>query len=82
MHRLHRFYFVVEEAENPSGQSVTLKGIQTFNRGMDPFDPAIQGTAVYGWKSLLTLGLFAGVGSFFFGRAANSRVSNVKDEEL
>ena len=34
---------------------------------MDPFDPALQSMAVSGWKPLLTLGLFAGFGAFFFG---------------
>ena len=32
---------------------------------MDPFDPALQSTAVTGVKPLLTLVIFAGVGSFF-----------------
>ena len=34
---------------------------------MDPFDPALQSTAVTGVKPLLTLAIFAGVGSFFLG---------------
>ena len=34
---------------------------------MDPLDPAIQSTAVSGVKPLLTLAIFAGLGSFFFG---------------
>ena len=34
---------------------------------MDPLDPAIQNTAVSGVKPLLTLAIFAGVGSFFLG---------------
>ena len=34
---------------------------------MDPLDPALQSTAVSGGKPLLTLAIFAGVGSFFFG---------------
>ena len=34
---------------------------------MDPLDPAIQSTAVSGVKPLLTLAIFAGVGSFFLG---------------
>ena len=34
---------------------------------MDPFDPALQSTAVTGVKPLLTLVIFAGVGSFFLG---------------
>ena len=34
---------------------------------MDPFDPAIQTTASNGWQPLLTLGIFAALGAFFFG---------------
>ena len=34
---------------------------------MDPLDPAIQSTALSGVKPLLTLAIFAGVGSFFLG---------------
>ena len=34
---------------------------------MDPLDPALQSTAVLGVKPLLTLVIFAGVGSFFLG---------------
>ena len=34
---------------------------------MDPLDPALQTTAVSGVKPLLTLAIFAGLGSFFLG---------------
>ena len=34
---------------------------------MDPLDPAIHSTAVSGVKPLLTLAIFAGLGSFFLG---------------
>ena len=34
---------------------------------MDPLDPALQSTAVSGVKPLLTLVIFAGLGSFFLG---------------
>ena len=34
---------------------------------MDPLDPALQTTAVSGIRSLLTLAIFAGLGSFFLG---------------
>ena len=34
---------------------------------MDPLDPALQSTPVTGVKPLLTLAIFAGVGSFFLG---------------
>ena len=34
---------------------------------MDPLDPALQSTAVSGVRPLLTLVIFAGIGSFFLG---------------
>ena len=34
---------------------------------MDPFDPALQSNAVSGVRPLLTLAIFAGLGSFFLG---------------
>ena len=34
---------------------------------MDPLGPVLQSTAVTGVKPLLTLAVFAGVGSFFLG---------------
>ena len=34
---------------------------------MDQLDPALQSTAVSGIRSLLTLAVFAGLGSFFLG---------------
>ena len=34
---------------------------------MDPFDPALQSTAISGVRPLLTLAIFAGLGSFFLG---------------
>ena len=34
---------------------------------MDPLDPALQSTAVSGVRPLLTLAIFAGLGSFFLG---------------
>ena len=34
---------------------------------MDPLDPALQSTAVSGVRPLLSLAIFAGLGSFFFG---------------
>ena len=34
---------------------------------MDPLDPTLQSTAVYGVMPLLTLAIFAGLGSFFLG---------------
>ena len=34
---------------------------------MDPLDPALQSTAISGVRPLLTLAIFAGLGSFFLG---------------
>ena len=34
---------------------------------MDPLDPALQSTSVSGVKPLLTLAIFAGLGSLFLG---------------
>ena len=34
---------------------------------MDPLDPALQSTSVSGIRPLLTLAIFAGLGSFFLG---------------
>ena len=34
---------------------------------MDPLEPALQSTAVSGVRPLLTLAIFAGLGSFFLG---------------
>ena len=34
---------------------------------MDPLDPALQSTVVSGVRPLLTLAIFAGLGSFFLG---------------
>tara|TARA_Y100001968_G_C19236954_1_gene657404 strand:- start:347 stop:526 length:180 start_codon:yes stop_codon:yes gene_type:complete len=47
---------------------------------MDPFDPAIQSMTVSSWKPLLTLGLFAGVGAFFFGALITSVRRGIKEE--
>ena len=47
---------------------------------MDPLDPALQGTAVAGVKPLLTLLIFAGVGSFFLGALVTAIRRGVKEE--
>ena len=47
---------------------------------MDPLDPAFQSTAVSGIKPLLTLAIFAGVGSFFFGALVTSIRRGMKEE--
>ena len=39
---------------------------------MDPFDPALQSTTASGVRSLLTLAIFAGLGSFFLGALVTS----------
>ena len=47
---------------------------------MDPFDPALPSMAVSGWKPFLTLALFAGVGSFFFGALFTAVRRGIKEE--
>ena len=47
---------------------------------MDPFDPALQSTAVSGVKPLITLAIFAGVGSFFLGALFTAIKRGMKEE--
>ena len=47
---------------------------------MDPSDPALQGTAISGVKPLLTLAIFAGLGSFFFGALVTAIRRGIKEE--
>ena len=46
---------------------------------MDPLDPALQSTAVSGVRPLLTLAIFAGLGSFFLGALATAIRRGVKE---
>ena len=47
---------------------------------MDPLDPALQSTAVSGVKPLLTLVIFAGLGSFFLGALTTAIRRGMKEE--
>ncbi len=47
---------------------------------MDPLDPAFQITAVSGVKPLLTLAIFAGIGSFFLGALVTAIRRGMKEE--
>ena len=47
---------------------------------MDLFDPALQSTAVTEVKPLLTLAIFAGVGSFFLGALVTAIRRGMKEE--
>ncbi len=47
---------------------------------MDPLDPALQSTSISGVKPLLTLAIFAGVGSFFFGALFTAIKKGIKEE--
>ena len=47
---------------------------------MDPLDPALRSSAVSGVKPLLTLAIFAGVGSFFLGALVTSIRRGMKEE--
>ena len=46
---------------------------------MDPLDPALQSTAVSGIKPLLTLAIFAGLGSFFLGALVTAIRRGIKE---
>jgi hypothetical protein len=46
---------------------------------MDPFDPALQSTAVSGVRPLLTLAIFAGLGSFFLGALVTAIRRGIKE---
>ena len=46
---------------------------------MDPLDPALQSTAVSGIRPLLTLPIFAGLGSFFLGALVTAIRRGVKE---
>ena len=47
---------------------------------MDPLDPALQSTAVTGVKPLLSLAIFAGVGSFFLGALVTATKRGIKED--
>ena len=47
---------------------------------MDPLDPALHSTAVSGVKPLLTLAIFAGLGSFFLGALVTSIRRGMKED--
>ena len=47
---------------------------------MDPLDPALQSTVVSGVKPLLTLAIFAGLGSFFLGALVTAIKRGMKEE--
>ena len=47
---------------------------------MDPLDPALQSTALSGVEPLLTLAIFAGVGSFFLGALVTAIRKGMNEE--
>ncbi len=47
---------------------------------MDPLDPALQLTAASGVKPLITLMIFAGMGSFFLGALITAIRRGMKEE--
>ena len=47
---------------------------------MGSFDPALQSTAVTGVRPLLTLAIFAGLGSFFLGALVTAIRRGMKEE--
>ena len=48
---------------------------------MDPLDPALQSTAVSGVRPLLTLAIFAGLGSFFLGALVTAIRRGMNEED-
>ena len=46
---------------------------------MDPLDPALQSTVVSGVRPLLTLVIFAGIGSFFLGALVTAIRRGIKE---
>tara|TARA_Y100001968_G_C19292458_1_gene684896 strand:+ start:87 stop:269 length:183 start_codon:yes stop_codon:yes gene_type:complete len=47
---------------------------------MDPLDPSLQSTSVLGAKSLLTLAILAGFGSFFLGALFTAIRRGIKED--
>ena len=47
---------------------------------MDPFDPALRNSAITDVKPLLTLAIFAGMGSFFLGALVTAIRTRMKEE--
>ena len=47
---------------------------------MDPLDPALQSSAVSGVRPLLTLAIFAGLGSFFLGALVTAIRRGMKEK--
>tara|TARA_B100000965_G_scaffold312986_1_gene272867 strand:- start:635 stop:817 length:183 start_codon:yes stop_codon:yes gene_type:complete len=47
---------------------------------MDPLDPALQNTDLSGVNPLLTLAIFAGVGSFFLGALVTAIRRGIKED--
>ena len=47
---------------------------------MESFDPVVQGATLVSWKPLLTLGIFAAVGSFFLGALYTAIRRGMKEE--
>ena len=47
---------------------------------MDPLDPAVQSTSASGVNPLLTLAIFAGVGSFFLGALLTAIKRGMKED--
>ena len=47
---------------------------------MDQFEPILQNDFVSGWKPLISLAIFAAVGSFFLGALYTSLRRGIKEE--
>ena len=73
--------FGQEECEiHPTSSTCKFYDDWSINDLMDPLDAAFQSTALLGVKPLLTLAIFAGVGSFFFGALVTAIRRGMKEE--
>ena len=65
---------------HPTSSTCKVYDDQRNNNLMDPLDPALQSTTVSGVKPLMTLAIFAGVGSFFLGALITAIRRGMKEE--
>ncbi len=73
--------FWKDECENhPTSSTCKVYENWSNNDLMDPFDPALQSNALSGVKPLLTLAIFAGLGSFFLGALVTAIRRGMKEE--
>ena len=72
--------FWKEECEiHPTSSTCKVYDDWSSNALMDPLDPALQSTALSGVRPLLTLAIFAGLGSFFLGALVTAIRRGIKE---